>query len=129
MAVGTLPFPARADRVSIDVSAALALEGVEDVLVGADVVSRSDPISVLRPVADAPDAGLLCDGHRRGRVRGPSGRQRRRVSRHVAEDAIGLIEIDYEPLPHVFDVESAMDPRSPVLHPDVSEVQPARQRD
>src|SRR6201989_950300 len=49
MAVGRCPFP-HARIVSIDTSAALALEGVEDVLVGAEVVRRTDPLSVLRPV-------------------------------------------------------------------------------
>lgn len=53
MAVGRCPFP-HARIVSIDTSAALALEGVEDVLVGAEVVRRTDPLSVLRPVPNAP---------------------------------------------------------------------------
>ena len=39
------------------------------------------------------------------------------ISRHVAEDALELIEIDYEPLPHVSDVMSAMAPGAPVIHP------------
>src|ERR1700757_461525 len=53
MAVGRCPFP-HAKILSIDTSAALELEGVEDVLIGADVVRRSDPLSVLRPVPNAP---------------------------------------------------------------------------
>src|SRR4029077_8036567 len=39
------------------------------------------------------------------------------TSRHVAEDALELIEIEYEPLPHVSDVISAMAADAPVLHP------------
>jgi len=118
MAVGRCPFP-HARIGSIDVSEALALEGVEDVLLGADVVSRSDPISVLRPVADAPDLDFYAMATHVAVFEGHPVVSVAASSRGVAEDAIGLIEVDYEPLPHVFDVESAMDPRSPVLHPDV----------
>jgi carbon-monoxide dehydrogenase large subunit len=71
---------------------------------------------VLRPVPNAPSLDFyamasdvaLFEGHPVVSVAA--------VSRAAAEDAISLIEIDYEPLPHAFDVESAMDPRSPVLH-------------
>ena len=37
-------------------------------------------------------------------------------SPHVAEEALGLIEVDYEVLPAVTDVESAMEPGAPILH-------------
>src|SRR4030095_15273776 len=37
-------------------------------------------------------------------------------SRYVAEDAVERIVVDYEPLPVVRDVESALDPASPGLH-------------
>ncbi len=97
MAVGRCPFP-HARIVSIDVSAALALEGVEDVLVGADVVRRSDPLSVLRPVPNAPSLDFyamatdvaLFEGHpvvsvvavsrARGRGRGRPDRHRLRAA-------------------------------------------------
>ncbi|MEA2279703.1 MAG: aerobic carbon-monoxide dehydrogenase large subunit [Solirubrobacteraceae bacterium] len=118
MAVGRCPFP-HARIVSIDISEALRLEGVEDVLVGKDVAERSDPISVLRPVPDAPSLEFramatdvaVFEGHPVVSVAA--------VSRQVAEDAIALIDVEYEPLPHVFDVDAAMDPRAPVLHPHV----------
>ena len=35
---------------------------------------------------------------------------------HVAEEVLSLIDVEYEPLPGVFDVESAMKPGAPVLH-------------
>ena len=41
------------------------------------------------------------------------------TSRGVAEDAIELIDVDYDPLPHVSDAISAQLPEAPVLHPDV----------
>ncbi len=118
MAVGRCPFP-HARIVSIDVSAALELEGVEDILVGADVVQRTDPISVLRPVPDAPSLDFYAMATDVAVFEGHPVVSVAAISRHVAEDAIGLIEIDYDPLPHVFDTDSAMDPDAPVLHPHV----------
>src|SRR5689334_13700036 len=53
MAVGRCPFP-HARIAAIDVSAAAALEGVRQVLTGADIVAATEPISVLRPVPGAP---------------------------------------------------------------------------
>src|SRR5438067_13250006 len=37
-------------------------------------------------------------------------------ARDVAEEAVGLIEVEYEPLPGVFDALSAIQPDAPVLH-------------
>ena len=38
------------------------------------------------------------------------------VDVHVAEAALALIEVDYEPLPAVLDIAAAMAPDAPVLH-------------
>ena len=38
------------------------------------------------------------------------------TSAHAAEEALALIDVEYEPLPAVTDVESAMKPDAPVLH-------------
>jgi CO/xanthine dehydrogenase Mo-binding subunit len=38
------------------------------------------------------------------------------VDLHVAEAALALIEVDYEPLPAVVDLDAAMAPGAPVLH-------------
>ncbi len=38
---------------------------------------------------------------------------------HIAEDALDLIEVEYEPLPAVLDVREAMDPNAPLLHDDL----------
>jgi carbon-monoxide dehydrogenase large subunit len=40
-------------------------------------------------------------------------------SRYIAEDALGDIVIDYEPLPAVVDMEKALDSDSPLVHEDV----------
>ena len=38
------------------------------------------------------------------------------TSPHVAEEALSLIDVEYEVLPAVTDVESAMEPSAPILH-------------
>ena len=38
------------------------------------------------------------------------------ISPAIAEAALDLIEVDYEVLPHVIDVEAAMAPDAPLLH-------------
>ncbi|PZE20870.1 xanthine dehydrogenase family protein molybdopterin-binding subunit [Paenibacillus xerothermodurans] len=40
-------------------------------------------------------------------------------NRYLAEDALDLIEVEYEPLPAVVDIEKAMEPDAPLLHEDV----------
>src|SRR6266403_129457 len=41
------------------------------------------------------------------------------MSSAIAEEAAELIEVDYEVLPHVIDVEEAMKPNAPILHDDL----------
>jgi xanthine dehydrogenase molybdenum-binding subunit len=41
------------------------------------------------------------------------------TSPHIAEEALALIEVEYEPLPVVTDVHQAMAPGAPILHPDL----------
>jgi CO/xanthine dehydrogenase Mo-binding subunit len=36
----------------------------------------------------------------------------------AAQDAVGLIDVEYEPLPPVTDPEQALDPNAPLVHPD-----------
>ncbi len=40
-------------------------------------------------------------------------------SRYIAEDAVDDIEVEYEPLPAVVDLESALKPGSPLVHDDL----------
>ena len=37
-------------------------------------------------------------------------------SRGIAEDAAARVRVDYEPLPAVVDMDSALDPRTPPIH-------------
>ena len=43
--------------------------------------------------------------------------------RDIAEEALDLIEVEYEPLPAVFDPAEAMKPEAPVLHAKESKAQ------
>ncbi|MGE3499496.1 MAG: xanthine dehydrogenase family protein molybdopterin-binding subunit [Candidatus Binatia bacterium] len=40
------------------------------------------------------------------------------TNRYVAEDAVDLVEVDYEPLEAVVDPEKALEPGSPLVHPE-----------
>ncbi len=42
-------------------------------------------------------------------------------TRHQAEDALDEIEVDYEGLPVVVDMETALDPDNPVIHPELGD--------
>ena len=98
---------AHARIVKIDTSRAEALPGVKA------VVTRADFGDVPDHVADILDncmAGqkALYDGHAIAAVAA--------VSPAVARKALKLIEVEYEVLPHVTDVDEAMKPGAPVLH-------------
>ena len=116
MAVLRCPFP-RAQVVSIDVSAAKELVGVEQIYVGSYVAERSEPISVLRPVPGAPDLPFFALATDVAHFEGQPVVSVVARSRAIAEDALDLIDVEFDPLPHVSDVVTAMEPDAPILHP------------
>lgn len=98
---------AHARIVRIDTSKAEALPGVKA------VVTRADFGAVPGHVADIMDNCLagekaLYDGHAIAAIAANSAA--------VARKALKLIEVEYEVLPHVTDVDAAMKPGAPVLH-------------
>ncbi|MDX6396592.1 MAG: aerobic carbon-monoxide dehydrogenase large subunit, partial [Streptosporangiaceae bacterium] len=116
MAVGRCPYP-HARIMRIDGSAAAALDGVLQILTGAEVAARSGPIGIMRPVPGAPAIPHFALVQETATYEGQPVVSVAATSRHVAEDALELIEIEYEPLPHVSDVLSAVAPGAPVIHP------------
>lgn len=95
----------------IDVSKAEALPGVKVVVTGADFPNR---------------IGLyLVDKHifARDRVRfiGEPIAAVAAVSEDIAEQAIALIEVEFEPLEAVFDPVYGATPEAPLIHPDLAE--------
>ena len=109
MAVSRCPYP-HARIVGVDAAAALELPGVLQVITGTDVAARSGPIRILRPVPGAPVIPHYALAQRVATYEGQPVVSVAATSRHVAEDALDLIEIEYEPLPHVTDVVSALAP-------------------
>ncbi len=118
MAVARCPFPHARIR-SINVAAAAALPGVHHILTGADVAMRTDPIVVLRPVPGSPSLPYYPLALGVATHEGQAVASVAAETRAIAEDAIELIEIDYEPLQHVTDTLAALEPDAPALHPEV----------
>ena len=118
MAVGRCPFP-HARIKSIDVSQAAALEGVKHILTGSEVREESDPLTVLRPVPGAPLLPYYALAQETATYEGQPVVSVVATSRAIAEDAVDLVDIDYEPIPHVSDALEALAEGAPILHPDV----------
>jgi 2-furoyl-CoA dehydrogenase large subunit len=105
---------ASARVVSIDTKAALAAPGVLYVLTGEEFCAETDSLATG---VDAPK--LTRFALARGVVR-YAGEWVAAVvadTRALAEDAAELVEVEYEPLPHVIDAEAAMRPGAPLVHP------------
>ena len=111
---------AHARIASLDVSAARAHPGVEGVYTCDDIGRLDGPLPLLipHPAMTHP------------RTQRPLARDELvyagqvivavvAVDRYVAEDALELIEIDYEPLPVIVDLEAAAAEGAPLVHADV----------
>jgi 2-furoyl-CoA dehydrogenase large subunit len=103
---------AHADIISIDTSAAKRAQGVAAVLDGADIkaLTTSLVVGVKAPVECWPIAV--------GRVRyvGEPVAVVVATDRYLAEDAVDLIEVQYQPRPAVIDPLAALRADAPVLH-------------
>ncbi len=100
------PHP-HARIVSIDVSAAESLEGVKAIVTGWDLAEPED--EAIRDIRDnclARDK-VLYDGHAVAAVAA--------TSKSIAKEAIRLIKVEYEILPHVTDVDVAFRPDAPAV--------------
>lgn len=111
---------AHAEIVSIDTAAARALPGVVAVLTGPEMEALCSPwvgtLTHLVGLKSAPQHPLAI-----GRVRwqGEAVVMVVAHSRAVAEDALELIYVDYATLPALVDVEHALDPATPLMHPEL----------
>jgi len=102
------PHP-HARIISIDFSKALQLPGVLATLTAKDFPN----IPTGRNIKDVP---LLCDDV--VRFIGDKVAVVAAEDRQTAEKAAGLVEVQYEELPAVFDPIEAMEPGAPILHAD-----------
>jgi len=98
--------------VNIDISHALKLPGVRDVVTGKDIATFIGPVpSVVKaPIAYYPIA-IDC-----ARYVGEPVAVVVADSRYIAEDACELIDVEYEVLAAVADLKSAMAPDAPVIY-------------
>jgi aerobic carbon-monoxide dehydrogenase large subunit len=117
MTIARCPFPHARVR-SIDISRAASVIGVKQILTGADVLSQTEPLSVLRPVPGAPALPYYALAQDIATYEGQPVVSVVATSRAIAEDAVELLEIDYEPLTHVSDTLEALSSQAPVLHPE-----------
>jgi 2-furoyl-CoA dehydrogenase large subunit len=99
----------------IDMSRALALDGVIAGIAGQEVKERSRPFAV---VATAP-IHYYCMAIDKARYVGEPVAAVVARDRYVAEDALELIDVEYEPLPAIVDPEKALDADAPILHENV----------
>jgi CO/xanthine dehydrogenase Mo-binding subunit len=105
------PYP-HARIVRIDTSQARQVPGVHAVLTAADIGERR----FGRNVFDWPVLAyerVLFVGERVAAVAAET--------REAADEAVGLIQVEYEELPAVLDVDAALAPDAPVLHPHLEE--------
>src|SRR5216117_4503301 len=118
---------AHARIVSIDATQARALPGVHLVLTAADLGPLNQPTPLLIPHPALTHA----------RTQRPLATDEVRYAgeliafviaedRYVAEDAVDLIEVRYEPLPAVTELEAALADGSPLVHADVPANRAAR---
>ena len=111
---------AHAELRSVDVGPALAA-GARAALTGADVAARIGPLLAkgAAPTLQAtPHYALALD---RVRFMGEAVAAVAAESRYQAEDLAELIAVQYDPLPAVADMEAALGPDAPVLHPAIGD--------
>ena len=99
---------AHANIRKVDVSKALALPGVKAILTreNCDVIWSSGDRRNQRYLFNSP-----------ARFAGDPVAAVAAVDRHTAEEALRLIEVDYEVLPFVLNEEDALKPGAPEIHP------------
>lgn len=105
---------------SIKVDKALKLPGVKAIITADDLPEAPNKLQQAGEMAINPShlsrnilarGKVLYDGHAIAAVAA--------TSPHIAEEALRLIEVDYEVLPPVMTVEAAMKPGAPILIPDL----------
>ncbi len=111
---------AHARILAIDTGAARALPGVKAVLT-ADDFPALDAVAVEagEGAATLRDVALNCMARGKVMYVGHAVAAVAATSADVAEAALALIDVRYEVLPHVIDVEAAMASDAPLLHDDL----------
>src|SRR5439155_25426085 len=120
---------AHARIVRIDAAAARRVPGVHLIVTAAELgeVNQPSPLLIPHPTLSHPrtQRPLAVD---EVRYVGESVALVVADDRYVAEDALALIEVEYEPLAVVTDLATALTPGAPRVHADVPGNRPARFR-
>ena len=107
---------------SIDAAAAKKSPGVIAVVTGAELAKVMTPwvgvLTHLKGLKSAPQHPIAID---RACWQGEAVCAVVAKTRAQAEDACELVDISYEPLPAVTDAETALDAKTPVIHPDLGD--------
>lgn len=104
------PYP-HAKIIKIDISKALKLPGVLSVVTGEDTLGKT-----YGRFMGADEYGLAMH---KVRYVGEQVAAVAAVDEATAEEALSLVEVEYEELPAVFDPLEAMKPGAPIIHVDV----------
>jgi CO/xanthine dehydrogenase Mo-binding subunit len=107
------PHP-HARILSTDITAALAAPGVHAVITGARAAELCDPLPDFGP--DPANHAWRCLAAEKVRYVGEGVAVVVADSRYLAEDALPLIEVEYEPLAAVVDPEAALVDGAPLVH-------------
>ena len=111
---------AHARIVSIDTSKAEALQGVFAVVTAADFPEiPSEEAFVGEGPMNFRDLALNCMARNKVLYEGHALAAVAASTQAIADQALALIEVKYDVLPHVIDVEAAMSPDAPILHDDM----------
>jgi aerobic carbon-monoxide dehydrogenase large subunit len=106
------PF-AHAKISGVDTSAALELDGVLAVITGEDLAAQN--LAWMPTLAGDTQAVLATD---KVRFQGQEVAFVVATDKYVAQDALELIEVDYEELPVITDSRKSLDPDAPVIRDD-----------
>jgi carbon-monoxide dehydrogenase large subunit len=113
---------AHAKIVRIDVSAAKKAPGVIAVITGAELAKVITPwvgvLTHLKGIKSAPQHAIAVN---RACWAGEAVCAVVARTRAEAEDGCEAVEVEYEELPAVTDPETALDPKTPVIHPELGD--------
>jgi carbon-monoxide dehydrogenase large subunit len=113
---------AHAKILSIDAAEAVAIPGVVRVLTGKDLEAHCQPwvavLAHLKGMKSAPQRPIPIE---RATWVGEAVAAVVAETRAIAEDAVGKVAVNYEPLPAVVDMETALAAGGPIIHPDLGD--------
>lgn len=107
---------------AVDTEAAASMPGVVRVVTGADLAPYCEPfvgvLGHLKGLKSAPQPAIAVD---RATWQGEPVAAVVATDRAAAEDAAQAVEVTWEELPVVADMETATDPETPVIHADLGD--------